>query len=134
MAEYVDTNISEGVRAIRRPSIETPEQSQFVEITRKGGLQLGSRWAAPGEVFAITPDREMTRAIMPVDDRLSPTRARDLIAKGFARAHPGPATHECKGKPPFETIGGMIEAAVATPTQKGAERAVSPRQKAGGAV
>lgn len=128
------TDLQDGVNAIHRNrgSMRLPQESAFLEVIRPAGLFIGSRWFDKGDVVAITPNKERRWTLMPVDDRLFPDRARELIKKGYGKAHSGPATHSSERPSLEETIASLgIETASLEGEHKKAERATSNRQKAG---
>jgi hypothetical protein len=128
----IDDRMKGGAASIRpaKPT-QTPDHARCIEVTFPPGVTIGSRHVNCGEVVQIISQSKATKNIFPIDDQLIEDRARNLVSRGRARYHSGPATVNTVGQTYEDlkkTLGITIQAEMVAPV---AERALSPRGKAG---
>ena len=96
---------------------------------------IGGRVCQPGDIVKV---EKVAGTIMPIDERLDERRAQLLVEQGRAKLHKlGPndkVVSVVSEKPQKLPTPAEIEAATLTPASRGAQQAVTQRQKAGGAV
>jgi len=97
-----------------------------------GAGKVGVHWCVPGDCIKI---EAVSRAIMPVDNRLNERLAEHLVKIGkavFHKLQPGDRVVDVAGSPPEKLPTGneleVLEAAT-DPRPRGAEKALSQRGK-----
>lgn len=146
MSTNLKQDVNEAVGQIRRPAAppqrgpEPEQHTGFSQTQRKKFYQhlskdflIGNRVVTAGDVIECTDIDKMPTRSTDQAGFFPWNQAEKLIAKNRGKLHPGPATVSIKRPSDDEVMESYgIQSGAANRMQAAAEKAVAPRQKAGG--